>query len=116
MSDDTIDYAALEARLTDPGQPLRSAGQVRTGAAAAADGHAFLLREYGSDEAIAAELRRGRPRIGSAKRGPSPAVRGRLSEADYEAFQLIAEQTGRSQSDLVREAVHELIMRYRAAS
>lgn len=116
MNDTTIDYNALVSHLTDPDRPLRSAGQVTTGAAAAEEGRAFLLREYGSDEAIQTELRRGRPRIGEVSHGPSPSVRGRLSAADYAAFQGIARQTGRSQSDLVREAVHDLITRYRSAS
>lgn len=76
-----IDYDALRARLTDPEYPLTSAGQVKTGADAAAEGHVFLLREYGSKEAIAAAMHPGRPRVGDAKRGASPTVRGRITDA-----------------------------------
>lgn len=57
-----IDYDALQERLTDPDYPVRSAGQVETSDAAAAAGRAFLLREYGSMEAIEAELNEGAPR------------------------------------------------------
>ncbi|RNI23295.1 hypothetical protein [Flexivirga caeni] len=113
-----IDYDALEARLTDPDYPVRSAGQVKTGDAAAADGHAFLLREYGSDEAIAAAMSvpRGRPRVGSPKAGPSPTVRARISDADYAAFKKLEAATGRRQSDLVREAVHRLLVDHKLVS
>lgn len=104
-----VDYGALEARLTDPAVPLKSAGQVRTGADAAAQGRTFLLREYGSEEAIAAAVRGpGRPRVGDSK-GASATVRGRISDADYVAFKRLEQITGRTQSELVREAVHSLL-------
>lgn len=113
--EEPIDYDALEARLTDPDHPVRSAGQVKTGADAAAEGRAFLLREYGSMEAIEAEMRVGRPRVGAAKRGPSPTVRARLSDADYAAFQQLQDTTGRSQSEIVRDAVHDYLARHQNA-
>lgn len=112
-TNEQIDYDVLEARLTDSNYPLTSAGQVKTGADAAAEGHAFLLREYGSDAAIADAMHPGRPRIGDAKRGASPTVRGRISDADYAAFKQLEEATGRSQSELVREAVHHMLTEHK---
>lgn len=116
MSTDTFDYDALEARLTDPDVALKSAGQVNTGEDAAAEGRAFLLREYGSMEAIEQEVQRGRPRVGQPPRGASPTVRGRISAADYAAFKRLEEATGRSQSELVREAVHQLLNQHKLVS
>lgn len=112
------DYEALAARLSDPDAPLpKSAGRVKTGAAAAESGRAFLLREYGSKEALDAELRKaGRPRLGEQTRGASPSVRGRLPEAEHAAFTRLQETSGRSQSDLIREAVHDLLVKHQAAS
>lgn len=111
------DWAALADRLTDPATPLPSPTRVLQGDAAAASGHEFMLREYGSEEALAAALHRaGRPRAGDAPRGSSPTVRGRIPEIDFAAFKLLEQRTGKGQSELVREAVHLLLERYRAAS
>jgi hypothetical protein len=104
------DYDKLTARLTNQQMPLPEPQNVRTGEAAAAAGHAFLLREYGSEEAIARALRPGRPRLGTPPRGESPTVRGRISDDDFTAFKQLAERTGRSQSELVRESVHRLLV------
>lgn len=60
-------------------------------------------------------MHRGRPRVGDAKRGPSPTVRARLSEAEFAAFEQLRETTGRTQSDLVREAVHDYLGRHAPA-
>lgn len=118
MSNETVDYDALQKRLTDPHYPVHSAGQVQTGSAAAEQGQAFLMREYGSPEAIAAaaSVHRGRPRVGEAKRGPSPTVRGRVSEADYAALKQLEETTGLSQSQLVRDAVHRMLTDHKLVS
>ncbi|MGL5930818.1 MAG: ribbon-helix-helix protein, CopG family [Dermatophilaceae bacterium] len=110
-----IDYDALATQLTESNSTTRPPSQVQTGTAAAAEGEAFLLREYGSDEAVTHMLR-GRPKIGQPKRGASPTVRGRISEADYEAFKRLEATTGLTQSELVREAVHQLLVRRQAAS
>lgn len=105
------DYDGLEGRLTDPHTELASTGQVATGEAAAAAGRDFLLREYGSSAAIErAMIAPGRPRVGE-RRGASPTVRGRITPAEYAALKTLEEQTGRTQSDLVREAVHQLLVR-----
>lgn len=110
-------YAALAEPLTGPDYEPQSAGQGFSGAAAAAPARAFLIKEYGSEEALEAELRQaGRPRKGTEAKGPSPTVRGRISEADFVAFTRLEQQTGRGQSALVREAIHLLLERYRLAS
>lgn len=106
------DYDELAARFTDPATPLPDPGAVFTDAAAAAEGRAFLLREYGSEEALRRALRPGRPRVGSPS-GESPTVRGRISDADFAAFKQLEEQTGKKQSELVREAVQLLLAEHK---
>ncbi len=113
-NNDEIDYEALAAKLTDPNYPIRSDGFVLTGEAAKAWGREFLVREYGSIEAVYEAMGRGRPPVGSAKKGPSPTVRGRISVADFEKFQALKVDTGKSESELVRDAVHLLLEQRRA--
>ncbi|WP_431031239.1 ribbon-helix-helix protein, CopG family [Plantibacter sp. RU18] len=106
-----IDYDALEARLTDPAVPLEAPLEVRTGAAAAQFGRDFMLREYGSEEALASAMRRpGRPRVGAEQNGASPVVRGAIPAADYEALDAFVKRSGKKQSAIVREAVHEYLV------
>lgn len=115
-SEVAIDYDALAARLTDPAVPLGPPPEVQTGAEAAAEGRAFMLREYGSAEAIERALRGpGRPRVG-APAGASPTVRGRISDADFVAFKKLEAASGCTQSELVREAVHQLLIRHKLVS
>ena len=106
------DYNELAARLADPAIPLPKPEAVLTGEAAAAEGRAFLLREYGGEEALQGALRPGRPRVGSP-RGESPTVRGRISDADFAAFKRLEERTGKKQSELVREAVQLLLAEHK---
>ncbi len=47
--------------------------------------------------------------VGDTKRGASPTARGRVSEADHASFKQLEDVTGRSYSELVREAVHSLL-------
>ncbi len=109
--------AALEDKLTDPNSPLPRSTQGATGAAAAAQGRVLLLQEYGSERELGTALRQaGRPRVGQAPRGASPTVRGRISDADYAAFKQLEDATGRSQSELVREAVHNLLTEQKLVS
>ena len=107
------EYDALAARLTDPNTPIPPPREVQSGAAAGSEGHAFLTREYGSQDGISAAMQRGRPRVGDTRRGPSPTVRGRISDADYAAFKELERVTGRTQSELVREAVHRLLAHHK---
>jgi len=117
MSGDEIDYDALATRLTDSKQVIRAVEAPLRDDDATAAGRDFLLREFGSEEAIMAELRPGRPRIGKQPdRGPSPTVRGRISEQDFAAVKQLEEQTGKTQSELVREGIQLVIERYRTAS
>ena len=112
--EDDFDYEGFIKDFYDPTQPFRFVGKPLGGAEAASWGREFLLREYGSDEAIQDAIRRGRPPVGSTKQGPSPTVRGRISVTDFAQFQSLKEQTGKTESELVREAVHLLLNKRQA--
>ncbi|MCS5732876.1 ribbon-helix-helix protein, CopG family [Herbiconiux daphne] len=115
MAGDEIDYEALAARLTDT-DVHTGAHKELYGEDAAAHGRAFLLREYGSEDALKAAMRPGRPKLGTRKPGPSPTVRARVSEEDFAAFTRLREETGRSEAELLREAVHLLLAQHKLAS
>ncbi|MFZ4893038.1 hypothetical protein ACL9RL_01150 [Plantibacter sp. Mn2098] len=100
----------------DPGQQVQPIGPAVTGSEAAALGRDFLVSQYGSAEAVERAIRRGRPRVGEAKKGGSPVVRARISDADFVAFQRLEQATGKTQAELVREGVHLLLERHRIAS
>jgi hypothetical protein len=102
-------YASQDVHVAPIGSPL-------TGDRAAAAGREFLVAEFGSIEAVEAEIRRGRRKIGDGRRGASPVVRARISDTDFAAFRHLEEITGRSQADLVREGVHLLLEQYKTAS
>ena len=115
-----VNYDALAADLTNPSTPSpEGVGPALTGEAAAAEGRAFLLREYGSEAAIEAAMRPGRPALdprGSGERrvkeGPSPVIKGRVP-ADYlAAIKQLESQTGKSQSELVREGMTLLLKKH----
>ncbi len=111
------EFEALAERLTDPATPMPRMTNISTGAEAAAHGRALMLREYGSEEALEAELRRaGRTRLGEQPEGASPTVRGRLPEADFAAFKQLEELTGKKQSELVREAVQLLLAQHKRSA
>jgi hypothetical protein len=105
-------YEDLAARLTDESTPVKSAGRVQTGAEAAAEGRAFLLAEYGSEHALQEAIRMGRPRVGAEKGEKSPVVRGAIPRGEFEQFEHLRSETGRSQSELVREAIHLLLAKH----
>ena len=107
------EFEALAARLTDPQTVLPKPTNVATGDEAAAAGREFMLAEYGSQPALDEALRSaGRPRVGEKAKGASPTVRGRVAEADRAAFDQLIAQTGKKESELVREAVHLLLERH----
>ncbi|CAN5320800.1 hypothetical protein BH09ACT6_BH09ACT6_03080 [soil metagenome] len=109
------DYDQLSDRYTDPAVPVAPVGPVVTGAAAAAAGRAFLVSEYGSEEAVDQLIRRGRPRVGHKRPGESPVVRARISDQDFAAFKQLEDATGKTQAELVREGVHLLLAQHRLA-
>lgn len=111
-----LDYEILESRLMDEAVPVESAGKVKTGADASADGRSFLLVEYDSDESIDKAIRTGRPRVADSKRGPSPTVRGRIGDEDFAALAHLEKLSGKSQSALVREAIQLLLEKHKKAS
>ncbi|MDA3805397.1 hypothetical protein [Clavibacter sp. CT19] len=112
------EHEALATRLTDPDRPVEAMGPPLTGEAAAAYGRAFMLREYGSMEAIEKAIEDAR-RYDAEKRAtadpdPSPAsesvVRAVISAADSAAFRELERRSGLEQAELVRRAVHELLV------
>lgn len=74
MSTTDEDYEALAARLTDPNVSMGEPLLVLTGPAAAAAGRAFLLREYGSDEALRVALGRHANSLDNAIGGDTAAA------------------------------------------
>ncbi len=103
-------FEELAARLTDPVAPLPKATNVSTAGSDDTAGREFMLSEYDSAAELDAVLRNaGRPRLGTVPKGPSPTVRGRVAEADRAAFDVLIAQTGKKESELVREAVHLLL-------
>ena len=106
------DYEAASDRYADESARALPIGPATTGKAASAAGRDFLVKEYGSIEAVEREIRQGRRKVGDPRRGDSPVVRGRIPEADRAAFDLLIAQTGKKESELVREAVHLLLQRH----
>lgn len=109
------DYDALADRLSAPDHTLARPQAAAAGDDAATAGRDFLLREYGSMDAVT-DVLRGRPRVGQTRRGASPTVRGRVTVTDYEALKKLETSTGRTQSELVREAVHRLLESHKLVS
>lgn len=116
MTEQDSYYEDLTERLLGPDPVKVNQATVLRGKAAAAAGHAMLLAEYGSEKAIGQAIRAGRPRVGDAKRGPSPTVRGRIADDDFAALVRLEEQSGKSQSALVRKAIHLLLQKHERAS
>lgn len=101
-------YEEYAARLTDPKTPVRGSGAPLVGDEAAAAGMAFLVDSYGSREAVERVMHRGRPRVGQ-NRGPSPEVRGRVLQEEFDGLVHLQQVTGRSRSELVRAGVQLLL-------
>lgn len=110
-------FEALAKRLTEADSVSSPPAQVATGAAASARGYELLLREYDSPQTLEAELRSaGRPRIGAIPKGRSPIVRGTIAAAEHARFEQLKQETGKNESELVREAVHLLLEQHRLVS
>jgi len=122
MTDD--EHEELARRLTDPEEPMPEPGWVLTGAAAAAYGRAFMLREYGSMKAVEQAIEDAR-RYEAEKRATAdadpdvdpdailasePVVRAVIPAADFAAFRELERRSGLEQEELVRRAVHELLV------
>jgi hypothetical protein len=114
------EYEELARRLTDPATPVLGVGPILTGEAAAAHGRAFMLREYGSMEAIEQAIEDAR-RYEEAKRAAGdadpdaipasePVVQAVIPAADFAAFRELERRSGLEQAELVRRAVHELLV------
>ncbi|WP_317232472.1 hypothetical protein [Clavibacter capsici] len=125
MTDMTEDeYEELARRLTDPDTPVLGVGPILTGEAAAGYGRAFMLREYGSMEAIEQAIEDAR-RYEAGKRATAdtdadldpdaipasePVVHAVIPAADFAAFRELERRSGLEQAELVRRAVHELLV------
>ena len=101
------EFDALASRLTDPSMP-HAAADTATGAAAARRGRSYA-KQYGSESALEKRCvdqagRESAPR----RKATSPTVRARISEAEFDAFTRLGEESGRSQSELV-QAIHLLL-------
>jgi hypothetical protein len=110
------EYEELARRLTDPDTPVRGVGPILTGEAAAAHGRAFMLREYGSMEAVEQAIEDAR-RYEAEKRATAdaipdsePVVHAVIPAADFAAFRELERRSGLEQAELVRRAVHELLV------
>lgn len=119
-NDDEIDeayYEALSDEFAARTEPLVFSGPLYVGAEAAAQGRAFLIEQFGSEEAVEEFIRSGRPRLGDEpiRRGASPSVRGRVSEEQLAQLRAVMAETGRSQSELVREGIALVLAKHRAA-
>ncbi|NQX28857.1 ribbon-helix-helix domain-containing protein [Microbacteriaceae bacterium VKM Ac-2854] len=114
---DDEDYAAFAERLSSGAEPIVGAGTPLVGAEAAAHGRALLIESFGSEEAVEEFIRSGRPRLGDepTRRGASSTVRGRITDDQLAELRGVMADTGRSQSDLVREGIALLLAKHRAA-
>ena len=108
------DFDALSERLTDPSTPAPVAADVSQNEDAARRGREMMLQQYGSEDALETAMKRpGRRRLGERPTGASPTVRGRIPEAEFAAFKELELVTGKGQSELVREAVHNLLVQHK---
>lgn len=114
-TDDELEHlAALAEHVNDPTSAPPKVSGIAVGDEAAEHGRALILSEFGSESALEHVLRRaGRKRRGEQPLGASPTVRGRIPEADFAAFKNLEERSGKSQSELVREAVQLLLAEHR---
>lgn len=111
MSEGESALERLATRLIAGSGSLPVPTQIASGDAAAARGRALLVDSYGSNEQLDIELRKaGRPRVGEPPKGPSPTVRSRIPARDYAALVSLREHTGKSESELIREAIHAVLL------
>jgi hypothetical protein len=106
---DEVYYAALAAEAEDQNRVEPPPARVWKGAAAAAHGREFMLESTGAstvEEALPLFI--GRPKKG-AERGPAPRVTARVTPEDRKALNELMARTGKTESELVREAVHSLL-------
>ena len=111
------EFAVLAERVSRDDAPEGRRSDAAHGSAARDRGRDLMLGEFGGDAKLDTMLRRaGRRRLGEQAKGGSPSVRGRLPEAEFAAFKLLEERTGKNQSELVREAVHLLLEHHKLSA
>ena len=109
-------YQELPATMSDLATPASPGGQIGAGEEAEAVGRSFTLAGHGNEDALAEAMQVGRPRVGAEKGGKSPVVRGAIPVSEFEQFEHLRSKTGRAQSELVREAIHLLLAKYKQTS
>jgi hypothetical protein len=99
-------YEALAEKAECGDFLMEPGGQVLHGQEAVDEGRRILMWATETDtvEDALKTARRGHPRL-SPGTGRSPVVRARLEESDYAALETMAEETGKTQSELVRQGV-----------
>jgi hypothetical protein len=115
-SDDETRLAELADAEQHPARPLSSAGAAYRGSEAAEVGTALLLSAFGTQRAIASEIRSGRPQIRAPKKPVTePMIRTRISMIDDERLDALQKRTQKTRSELVREAIELLLLSYDAS-
>lgn len=103
-------YDEISRLVSDVKVDAQVTGSPLTGDAATQVGREFLLSEYGSERALEEAMRPGRPQVdGGYGRGQSKEIRGRITATQLSAIALLKQRTGKTESQLVRDAVDALI-------
>lgn len=115
-NDDEERLAQLAEAEQHPARPLSGEGRTYRAGEATEIGEALLMSAYGTQRAIAEEIRRGRPQIRSPKKPVTePVIRARISMIDDERLVALQKRTQKTRSELIREAVELLLLSYDAS-
>ena len=97
-------YEQLDEYYSDPKTEVKTVGNPLIGEDAAKHGQALLVKEFGSAAAVEEFIRRGRPRLGqTAGSGSSREIRGRITDRQFQALQILMQKNQRTMSELIRE-------------
>lgn len=103
-------YAEMAHAISDPETLAQANGELLVGDAAATAGRTFMLESYGSEAALQEAMRPGRPKLGAGYgRGSSQEVRGRVTAEQKSLIDFLREKTGKSESQIVRDAIDALL-------
>ena len=104
-------YHQLAAEA-EGGALMKTTGTALRGADAAAAGRALLVDALGSDEALTAALRRGRPPASVESNGRSPLLQFRAAPDRVAALAELEHFSGLNRSDLLREGLELLLAKH----
>lgn len=97
-------FEKLDEYYSDPKTEVKTVGKPLVGEVAAKVGQALLVKEFGSAEAVEEFIRRGRPRLGQTSgAGSSHEIRGRVTDRQYQALQILMQKKQRTMSELIRD-------------